>query len=78
MVSKRSKIDARGAHCPGPLMELIAALKLAQAGDEIEILSNDKGSLTDIPVWVEKAGHALGNIEELQEYSSIVVRKVSG
>tara|TARA_B100000945_G_scaffold125777_1_gene100026 strand:+ start:207 stop:440 length:234 start_codon:yes stop_codon:yes gene_type:complete len=75
-LKKRTKIDARGAHCPGPLMELIAGLRLVDKGDEIEILSNDRGSLKDIPVWVEKAGHALGNIEELQEHCSIVVEKV--
>ena len=75
-MTKRTKIDARGAHCPGPLMELIAGLRLVGKGDEIEILSNDKGSLKDIPIWVQKAGHALGNIEELKEYYSIVVEKV--
>ena len=26
-------IDARGSFCPGPLMELIAAMKAAQVGD---------------------------------------------
>tara|TARA_Y100001970_G_C14233859_1_gene860567 strand:+ start:285 stop:464 length:180 start_codon:yes stop_codon:yes gene_type:complete len=57
-------------------MELIAGLRLVEKGDEIEILSNDKGSLKDIPVWVQKAGHALANIEELREYYSIVVEKV--
>jgi len=36
-MSVKQKIDARGAYCPGPLMELIAALKLVQIGDEIEI-----------------------------------------
>ena len=30
------KIDARGAQCPGPLMELIAAIKLVEIGEEIE------------------------------------------
>ena len=57
-------------------MELIAGLRLVEKGDEIEILSNDKGSLKDIPIWVKKAGHALGSIKELQEYYSIVVEKV--
>ena len=72
---ERTKIDARGAYCPGPLMELIAGLKLIELGDEIEVLSSDKGSLTDIPVWVDKAGHDLEKVTELEKYSSIVVRK---
>ena len=74
-MTERTKIDARGAYCPGPLMELIAGLKLIELGDEIEVLSSDKGSLIDIPVWVDKAGHNLEKVTELEKYSSIVVRK---
>jgi tRNA 2-thiouridine synthesizing protein A len=63
-MSDRTKIDARGAFCPGPLMELIAALKLVDVGDEIEVLSSDKGSAMEIPQWVNKVGHAhLGTTE---------------
>jgi len=42
-------IDARGSFCPGPLMELIAAIKSNPVGSTIEILSTDKGSAKDIP-----------------------------
>ena len=41
-MAQRTKIDARGAFCPGPLMELIAGLKLIEVGDEIEVWSSDK------------------------------------
>ena len=37
-MGKQTTIDRRGAFCPGPLMELIAALKLVEVGDEIEVL----------------------------------------
>jgi tRNA 2-thiouridine synthesizing protein A len=74
-MSERMKIDARGAYCPGPLMELIAALKLVQIGDEVEVWSSDKGSATDIPEWVKKVRHELVGIEQHPSYWSIVVRK---
>jgi TusA-related sulfurtransferase len=74
-MSERIKIDARGAYCPGPLMELIAALKLVQVGDEIEVWSSDKGSATDIPEWVKKVRHELVGVEPRDSYWSIVVRK---
>jgi TusA-related sulfurtransferase len=46
-------------------MELIGWMKLAQVGDEIEVLSTDKGSAADIPEWVKKVGHEfLGTREE--------------
>ena len=74
-MGERTKIDARGAFCPGPLMELIAALKLVEIGDEIEILSSDKGSAKDIPEWVAKVGHEMVGVDNLDGYDSIVVRK---
>ncbi|HUI15444.1 MAG TPA: sulfurtransferase TusA family protein [Xanthobacteraceae bacterium] len=68
-------IDARGAYCPGPLMELIAKLKLVQIGDEIEVLSSDKGSASDIPEWVKKVHHEMVGVTQKDGYWSIVVRK---
>ena len=55
----RQVIDARGTFCPGPLMELIAAIKLAGVGDELEVLSTDSGSAADIPEWIHKVGHEM-------------------
>jgi tRNA 2-thiouridine synthesizing protein A len=74
-MSERRKVDARGAFCPGPLMELIAALKLVQVGDEVEVLSTDKGSAKDIPEWVKKVKHELVSVDEHGKEWSIVVRK---
>lgn len=74
-MSERKTIDARGAYCPGPLMELIAALKLLEVGDEVEVLSSDKGSANDIPEWVAKVKHEMVGVEELGDHWSIVVRK---
>jgi len=74
-MSTRKHIDARGAYCPGPLMELIAGLKLIEIGDEIEVLSSDKGSATDIPMWVEKVKHEVTDSEEMEGHWRIVVRK---
>lgn len=71
----REKIDARGAFCPGPLMELIAKLKLVDIGDEIEVWSSDKGSASDIPEWVKKVKHEMVGITQEDGYWSIVVRK---
>jgi tRNA 2-thiouridine synthesizing protein A len=58
-MAEKQIIDARGTFCPGPLMELIAAVKLAGIGDEIEVLSTDAGSGSDIPEWVRKVGHEM-------------------
>jgi TusA-related sulfurtransferase len=74
-MAEKHVIDARGALCPGPLMELIANIKLASVGDELEVLSTDKGSATDIPVWVKKVGHQIVSSLEDAGVWHIVVRK---
>ena len=68
-------IDARGSFCPGPLMELIRAIKESEVGETIAVWSADKGSKTDIPIWVAKAGHTLVGIETRDGYDEIVVTK---
>ena len=68
-------VDARGSFCPGPLMELIRVIRESDPGQVIAVYSSDSGSKTDIPRWVEKAGHRLVRIESLDGYDEIVVEK---
>ena len=69
-------LAARGSFCPGPLMELIRAIREGQVGDVISVWSADRGSKIDIPKWVEKAGHRLGGVFERDGYDEIVVEKL--
>ena len=68
-------IDARGAYCPGPLMELVKSIKRGQVGDIYELLSSDSGSAKDIPEWVTKMGHELVYSKADGEFWRIVVKK---
>jgi len=68
-------IDARGSFCPGPLMELIRGIREATIGDVLAVYSSDNGSRTDIPKWIEKAGHDLIAVERRDGYDEIVVVK---
>jgi tRNA 2-thiouridine synthesizing protein A len=68
-------VDARGSFCPGPLMELIRAIRESQPGQVIAVYSSDSGSRTDIPKWVEKAGHRLVGVFTRAGYDEIVVEK---
>ncbi len=74
-MAERQTIDARGSFCPGPLMELIAAIKTVEVGDEIEVLSSDKGSANDIPAWARKVGHEVVDSQELSDHWSVVVKR---
>ena len=75
-MAEKIVIDARGSFCPGPLMELIARLKMAQVGDELEVLSTDKGSAADIPEWLNKVGHELLGTREEAGVWHITVKKM--
>jgi len=74
-MAEHKVIDARGSFCPGPLMELIAGMKLSQVGDELEVLSTDKGSANDIPEWIHKVGHDFLGAREEAGVWHITVRK---
>ena len=68
-------IDARGSFCPGPLMELIRGIRESTPGTVLALYSSDSGSRTDIPKWVDKAGHRLVEIARRDGYDEIVVEK---
>ncbi len=68
-------VDARGSFCPGPLMELIRAIRESSIGDVITVYSSDKGSKIDIPKWIEKAGHRLVALESRDGFDEIIVEK---
>lgn len=68
-------IDARGMACPGPLMNLIGAIRQGSVGQVFEVLSSDEGSKTDIPAWVAKAKQEMVEVVQDNGYARFVVRK---
>lgn len=75
-MTERILVDAKNTFCPGPLMELIANMKMAQIGDELELLSTDEGSAADIPEWVNKVGHQIIESFKNQDVLHIIVKKI--
>lgn len=56
-MTKEILVDARGAFCPGPLLELMKAAKVAKSGAILHLLTNEQGSRKDVPAWAKKMGH---------------------
>ena len=56
-------------------MSLIGAIREGQVDDVIEVLSSDEGSKTDIPAWVNKAGHQMVEVVDDDGYARFVIRK---
>lgn len=69
-------IDARGSHCPGPMMDLIRAIKQSQVGETLAVLSTDPGSQTDILMWAAKAGQEFVGVTQHEGYQEIAVKKI--
>ncbi len=69
-------VDARGAACPGPLMELIKTVKSVDVGTVIELLSSEKGTTVDVPAWISKVGQEFIKTEKRENHWSLLVKKI--
>lgn len=58
-------VDVRGLSCPIPIVRTAQAMKQLAAGDLIEVLATDPGSLKDFPAWSKTTGHTI--LETSQE-----------
>jgi tRNA 2-thiouridine synthesizing protein A len=68
-------VDARGAACPGPLLEAKKAMPGVGLGSIIEIWSSDPGTKTDISAWSGKVGHEFLGVLEADGYDRVFVRR---
>ncbi|MEF8799651.1 MAG: sulfurtransferase TusA family protein [Halolamina sp.] len=68
-------VDARGAACPGPLMDLIGKIRDVESGDIVRLLSDNEQSLTDVREWTEEAGNELLTVDEEDDHYEFYVEK---
>lgn len=68
-------VDARGAACPGPLMDLIGTIRSVERGSVVRLLSDNEQSLTDVRGWAEEAGNELLTVEECEDHYEFYVEK---
>lgn len=52
------KLDVRGAKCPIPIVKAKKELDTLVAGDVLEVIATDPGSMADFRGWVKTAKHA--------------------
>lgn len=68
-------VDARGATCPGPLMDLIGRIRDVEGGTVVRLLSDNEQSRTDVPEWAEESGNKLLTVEETDDHYEFYVEK---
>lgn len=68
-------IDARGAACPGPLLEAKKGMGTVPVGSVIEIWSTDPVTKSDINAWSAKIGHEFLGTVPADGYDRVIVRR---
>jgi tRNA 2-thiouridine synthesizing protein A len=74
-VAAAEVVDARGAACPGPLLEAKKGMGKIAVGDVIEVWSSDPVTKSDIGAWAGKVGHELLGVIEDDGYDRVFIRR---
>lgn len=68
-------IDARGAACPGPLLEAKKGMGTVAVGEVIELQSSDSATKDDVRAWAGKVGHEFLGVLAASGYDRVLVRR---
>lgn len=69
-------LDMRGTRCPGPIVEAGRLLDGMQDGEILKLISNCKGSPSDVKSWSQKTSHELlGQVEDADGTYQFFIRK---
>lgn len=60
----RHLLDVTGLFCPLPILLAAREMRKLHPGDLLEVVGDDPAILEDMPVWCERAGHRLVEMEE--------------
>jgi tRNA 2-thiouridine synthesizing protein A len=69
------ELDARGLHCPEPVMLLHKAMRRIPEGALLRVLATDPTTLRDIPQFCRFLGHELISQEESEGELVFALRK---
>jgi len=68
-------LDAKGLNCPMPILNAKKAIKKLNAGDTLEILATDPGSVKDFESFCTATGNSLLESEEADGVFRFVLQK---
>ncbi len=68
-------VDAKGLICPEPVMMLHTAVRDAQPGQTITLLSTDPASERDVEKFCRFLNHSLIRVEKVEELWTFVLQK---
>ena len=66
-------LDAVGLYCPVPIIRTAERIRAMATGRILEVVSDDRVILVDMPAWCRSAGHEyLGHAQNGREYRLFV------
>lgn len=68
-------LDMKGFACPLPIARTAQAIRELAAGDLLEVLATDPGSVPDFAAWSGSTGHELVESSEEGGVFRFVIRK---
>ncbi|HET7419571.1 MAG TPA: sulfurtransferase TusA family protein [Candidatus Dormibacteraeota bacterium] len=71
-----TRLDLKGLSCPLPIIKTAKAMKGLAAGELLEALATDPGSVSDFKAWAQSTGNPL--LESTQEggvYRFVLMKK---
>lgn len=68
-------LDMKGFACPLPIAKTAQAIRDLAAGDLLEVLATDPGSVPDFEAWSRTTGHELVERSEDDGVFRFVIRK---
>jgi tRNA 2-thiouridine synthesizing protein A len=68
-------VDAKGLSCPMPIVKTAQAVKTVPAGELIEVLATDPGSVKDFAAWTRSTGNAIVEQSEADGVYRFVIKR---
>ena len=75
MIKADVVVDAKGLACPMPIVRAKKAMDAMAAGQIMEVLSTDQGSVNDFTAWVKQMKHEMLGHEEENGVFKFFVKK---
>ena len=68
-------LDTKGMNCPLPILKAKKAIKSLAAGETLEVLSTDPGSVKDFEAFCRSTGNELMNTSEADGVFTYMIKK---
>lgn len=75
MTDNLQTLDARGLNCPLPILKTKKAMNAMEAGDLLEIIATDPGSVKDLDAFCTQTGNEMLSSEEAGGEFKFRIRK---